>query len=391
MKVIAVIGSNFGDEGKGRLVDQLVSKNDNPAVVVRYNGGAQAGHTVVTPDGRRHSFSHVGSGTFLGAHTFLSEFFIGNPLLFVNELKELQEMKVHPMVTVDPLMPLSTPYDMMLNRELELWRGDNRHGSCGYGVAETVERLCNSPYKTFMCNFKENRKRFEQVLRVIRDDYIPKRLEKFGITIPTDDFKRVWRSDQMLELYLKACEVLLGYVRCMDGPFKFSDYKTVVFEGAQGLGLDERHKFFPHVTRSKTGLTNIEHICKQQKVQVVEVVYVTRAYATRHGAGPFPTEQPGLFYKDETNVENDWQGKLRFGYLDVDLVAENIKQDMRRVKLTLLPSIAITCFDQVDDIVRVKFGGRSTFVKKDDLPGIFTEATGIKKILISRSSVRRVK
>jgi len=175
-----------------------------------------------------------------------------------------------------------------------------------------------------------------------------------------------------------------------DDAFKFSNYKTVVFEGAQGLSLDERHKFFPHVTRSKTGLSNIEQICKKQKVQVVNATYVTRAYSTRHGAGPFPTEDVGLCYKDVTNVENDWQGKLRFGYLDVDLIAENIKQDMKRVKLTVLPSLAITCYDQVSDAVRIKYQGKSTFVRKEDLPEIFTEATGIRQILISRSRVRSV-
>jgi adenylosuccinate synthase len=194
VKVLAVIGANFGDEGKGRLVDQLVDKNDNPAVVIRYNGGAQAGHTVVCPDGREHAFSHFGSGSFLGAATYLSELFISNPLIFVGELKELKELKVEPTVIADPLTPITTPYDMMLNREIELWRGANRHGSCGYGVSETVGRLCDSPYKTFLFNFTENRTRFEQVVKAIRDEYIPSRLEKLGIKIPTDLFLKAWRS-----------------------------------------------------------------------------------------------------------------------------------------------------------------------------------------------------
>ncbi len=386
MKVLAVIGANFGDEGKGRLVDQLVSKNDAPAVVVRYNGGAQAGHTVVTPDGREHAFSHFGSGSFAGASTFLSEFFIGNPLIYVGELKELQELKTNPVVIADPLMPITTPYDMLMNREMELWRGANRHGSCGYGVSETVGRLCDSPYKTFLFNFMDNRTRFEQVVKAIRDDYLPDRLTKLGIKIPTDQFKKGWKSPELYEFFLKACEAFVKNVKVQE--IKFKDYKTVVFEGAQGLSLDERHKFFPHVTRSKTGLSNVESICHKQKVQVVGVTYVTRAYTTRHGAGPFPTEDVGMSYKDVTNVENDWQGKLRFGYLDVDLIAENIKQDIKRVKLTILANLAITCYDQVDDMIRIKFGGKTTFIRKDDLPGIMTEATGIKQILISRSRVR---
>jgi adenylosuccinate synthase len=389
MKVLAVIGANFGDEGKGRLVDQLVSKNDSPAIVIRFNGGAQAGHTVVCPDGRRHAFSHFGSGSFLGASTYLSEFFIGNPFLFAKESSILQDMKVNPKVFVNQLMPLSTPYDMLLNREMELWRGVNRHGSCGYGVAETVSRLCDTPYKTFLATFTANRKRFEQLVKAIRDDYIPSRLEKAGIKIPTDVFNEAWHSSEMLRLYYESCEFLVKHTDHSD--INFSDYKTVVFEGAQGLGLDENHKFFPHVTRSKTGLPNVATICEKHHVSSVHVIYVIRAYSTRHGAGPFPTEDKGLFYRDLTNFENDWQGKLRFGYLDVDMITENIKKDMRSTKLTVLPSVAITCLDQVADIVRIKYKQKSTFVRKEDLPGIITESTGIKQILISRSCVRSVK
>lgn len=76
---IAVIGAGFGDEGKGLMTDYCCQR-PKYTTVVRFNGGAQAGHTVVTPDGRRHVFSHFGSGTLRGAATFLSRFFICNPI-----------------------------------------------------------------------------------------------------------------------------------------------------------------------------------------------------------------------------------------------------------------------------------------------------------------------
>ena len=93
----AVIGAVYGDEGKGRLVDYLASLT--PTLVVRHNGGAQAGHTVVTPEGLRHVFHHFGSGTFVGSPTYLSRFFIVNPLIWSQEASVLPLI---PRVMVSP-------------------------------------------------------------------------------------------------------------------------------------------------------------------------------------------------------------------------------------------------------------------------------------------------
>src|SRR5262249_552775 len=84
----AVIGANFGDEGKGLAVDAIVAL-DPDAAVIRFNGGAQAGHTVVAEDGRRHVFSHFGAGTLRGAATFLSRFFVVQPSIFAREPSNL--------------------------------------------------------------------------------------------------------------------------------------------------------------------------------------------------------------------------------------------------------------------------------------------------------------
>src|SRR5687767_2778700 len=133
MRLSAVIGASYGDEGKGRTVDFLA---DALTLVVRFNGGAQAGHTVVLPDGRRHVFHHFGSGTFKGAETFLSQHFIMNPIMYCRELKELPAVRV----TADPRCRITTPWDMMLNQAVEAKRGNDRHGSCGLGINETVTR-----------------------------------------------------------------------------------------------------------------------------------------------------------------------------------------------------------------------------------------------------------
>jgi hypothetical protein len=107
-----VIGANFGDEGKGLAVDALAARagpsrhaglsRHSDAAVIRFNGGAQAGHTVVTEDGRRHVFSHVGAGAFAGAVTFLSRFFVVQPAIFAREAAELAETGLTPRVYIDP-------------------------------------------------------------------------------------------------------------------------------------------------------------------------------------------------------------------------------------------------------------------------------------------------
>jgi adenylosuccinate synthase len=134
---------------------------------------------------------------------------------------------------------------------------------------------------------------------------------------------------------------LTSWRNCSDPPGG-----KIIFEGAQGLLLDEDHRFFPHVTHSHTGLNNVMQLVVEDGIEEMDVTYVTRSYATRHGAGPFPREVAGLSYKDETNVPNDWQGSIRFGELDVDLLAESIRDDARHATIPIRRGLAITCLNQ---------------------------------------------
>src|SRR5687768_6543349 len=138
---VIIIGALFGDEGKGLLTDYHAARFGSDVIVARFNGGAQAGHTVVLPDGRRHIFSHFGSGTLTGAATFLSRYFVSNPLLFLREAAELEAIGIaSPVIFADERAPVTTPYDMLINQWAETARGSAKHGSCGVGFGETVER-----------------------------------------------------------------------------------------------------------------------------------------------------------------------------------------------------------------------------------------------------------
>src|SRR5688572_19623885 len=136
MKAYAVIGANWGDEGKGIITDWLCSVQEKPGIVVRFNGGAQAGHTVEA-NGQRHIFHHIGSGSINWWPTYLGPEFICNPLMFFEETAGMMNW---PKVLVSTQCLVTTPYDMLINRAIETARGESRHGSCGTGINETVER-----------------------------------------------------------------------------------------------------------------------------------------------------------------------------------------------------------------------------------------------------------
>lgn len=342
MRATAVIGANFGDEGKGLLTDYLAARDPGGTVVVRFNGGAQAGHTVLTPAGRRHVFHHFGSGSLAGARTALSRHFIVNPFLWDKERRELAGAA--PPMDVDRRAPLTTPFDMLVNQEAERFRAGCRHGSCGIGINETVER-CAGPLATVVADV-ERPARLRGLLAEIAGRSLP-RLEQLGVP-PSTFFREMLQSESLVDSYLALCEEFRRAERLVDGPAVLSGFAHIVFEGAQGLLLDERHRFFPHVTRSRTGLPNVVQTADELGLRELEVVYVTRAYMTRHGAGPFPTERPGLSFPDPTNAPNEWQGALRFGDLDLGLLAESVANDLAEAgRLAVSPCLAVTCLDQL--------------------------------------------
>jgi len=365
-KARVVIGANFGDEGKGLMTDYFTSGisgysgySSDDTVVIRFNGGAQAGHTVIN-NGRRHVFHHFGSGTLSGASTFLSRYFIVNPILFRKEYDELKRFGIEPVVFADLNCRVTTPLDMMINQILEDSRGDKRHGSCGIGIHETVKRD-----EVYPLRVKDlfNSKNVGRCCEFFRKSYINFRLDELGVT----DSK----FEKRFSKYLDSKEIIKRYLDDVDF-FMDSVNKTevaitnVIFEGAQGLLLDQDHEFFPHVTCSKTGLHNVRILAKEFGIDFLDVTYVTRCYTTRHGAGPFPNEISDLPYhlvKDDTNQYNTYQGKLRFGWLDLDLLAKTISSDTAGGKNEEI-SLAITCLDQIpimEKISAIKSGKLRSF------------------------------
>ena len=377
---IAVIGAHYGDEGKGLVVDRLARDLTDPWVI-RFNGGAQAGHTVTLPDGRRHVFSHFGAGTLAGAPTFLSRFFVANPFLFLREAEELRAAGVAPRVVLDPLSPLTTPYEVLVNRAVEEARGARRHGSCGVGFGETLEREENG--LSITASLLDDPDTLRSRLDSLRANHVPRRLAALGVTIDAET--RVDLADpSLIEEFIETTRhfrrhiELCGAEACADRP--------VIFEGAQGLLLDQALGTFPHVTRSHTGLTNVVALAAELGIDDIEVFYTMRSYVTRHGAGPLPHEvgaPPYARIVDPTNRPNPFQGTLRFALPDPAASVDVISADRSRVAgcgIDLTPSLAVTCLDQLDDAVLCVDG--LAYEPADFVDGI-AESIGAQRTLVS--------
>ena len=350
----AVIGAQFGDEGKGKITDDYAAVVGTDGIVIRFNGGAQAGHTVVTPDGLRHVFSHIGSGAFAGAATFLSRFFVSNPILFLREIEVLAAKGVRPPVYVDPHSPVTTPYDMMINQIVERERGTGRHGSCGIGFGETIERNLTPAYALTVSDL-DDAGALAAKLDATRRIYAPSRLARLGFSEAFASNTDLFLSDAILERFMADGRRFLQATTVADIQTATRG-RRLLFEGAQGLLLDQDRGFFPHVTRSNTGLRNVLALADDLGLEQLEVTYVTRAYLTRHGAGPLPhelSEKPYPGVTDATNVPNAYQGALRFAWLDLDLLQRTIVEDLADTQqfpaLAVTSRLAITCLDQVGD------------------------------------------
>lgn len=352
-----VIGLAFGDEGKGSLTSFLASqkKADNGKVlVVRFNGGHQAGHTVVK-NGRKHVFSNFGSGTLDGIPTYWSKYCTVHPFGLLNEYNSIVEsFAITPMIYFHPDCPITTPYDVHFNH---IKAKITKHGSVGVGFGETIER----------------EEKFHKLH--VRDLYF-----EYGFVSKMESIKKYYvrKLHDMFITFNNVNEILQNYVDivekeesvffdCVRNLIKekvlsMTEQKPneicnhLVFEGAQGIMLDQDHGFFPHVTRSSTTVKNAIEILKDCGIDHCNVYYVTRSYLTRHGNGPMPGEQQInlVNHENETNVSHEFQGDFRTGILSLEMLRYAIESNeflMRDFQHT--SNLGITCIDQTGTEITV--------------------------------------
>jgi adenylosuccinate synthase len=191
-----------------------------------------------------------------------------------------------------------------------------------------------------------------EILTRIRDVWLPIRLAKLGVQF-TAERQNAAGDPAVMRQYLEQ----IHFLRQNTSPAPIDavlSRKNIVFEGAQGLLLDMDRGFkFPYVTRSNTGLKNVLALATDAGIEHLDVIYITRTYLTRHGAGPLPNEVPKLAFADvvdPTNLPNPWQGTLRFAPLDLDFLRTTIADDLSDAAATDIEvdaGIGVTCVDQI--------------------------------------------
>ena len=327
-----VVDLGFGDSGKGTWVDFLVRRH-SADLVVRFNGGPQAGHNVVLPDGRHHCFAQFGSGSFVpGVRTFLSRWMIVEPYAMLAEERHLQSIGVVDAFSrtfLDSRSLVITPLQQVANRIRERSRGDGAHGTCGVGLGECMRDGLDRPdlcitaadladaaiLRTKLPAALEFKR---ETLRGLRGFATADELRVLDdpnwIATAIDAYGQVGQRATILSA--ADANRLLGETRC------------VVYEGAQGVLLDERYGFHPHVTWSKTTFTNADLLLMEAEADVNRVrIGVIRSYLTRHGRGPFNTFAPSIqqHLPEPHNAGDGWQGQFRRGPLDLALLRYAIR------------------------------------------------------------------
>jgi adenylosuccinate synthase len=322
MRALVIVDLGFGDGGKGLLTDYLVRRS-GARMVVRYNGGAQAGHNVVTPDGRHHTFAQFGSGTFVaGVRTFLSRDVVVHPSALLREELALRSAGVTDgferlSISADALV--ITPYHQALGRMRELARGPAVHGSCGVGVGETVGHDRARLGDAIRVGDLADRPRLRSKLARVHD-YAWSQVSELDSEFLTGSAKKkesaVFDRPEALERWCDEARRVVPLIGDENAWVPRTD-SAVVFEGAQGVLLDEWHGFHPYTTWSTCTAAPASQLLSQFAPEAeVCKIGVLRTYAVRHGAGPFPTETPHIGAQPDHNRFNEWQGAVRRGWFD---------------------------------------------------------------------------
>jgi adenylosuccinate synthase len=326
---ILIADLGYGDAGKGSLVDYL-TRTTGAHTVVRYNGGSQAAHNVITPDGRHHTFAQFGSGTFIpGTQTYLSRFMILHPLAMLSEERHLRSLGVtdaFPRMGIDREALVTTPFQQAANRIKEIARGDTRHGSCGMGVGETMSDWLAYDRKVLFAGDLSCRKTVVEKLKFMRDAKIAQLencLRDLPETDPLEDELKTLYDPAIIEFTADVYQHFTSLVSIVE-PDAFHKQLhqsgVTIFEGAQGVLLDEWWGFYPYNSWSTLTFKNADTLLSENSFdgEIIKLGLI-RGYATRHGAGPFVTEDESLtaHLQDHHNGNNPWQRNFRVGFLDI--------------------------------------------------------------------------
>ena len=343
MSNLVVVGSQWGDEGKGRVVDLISNEVD---IIVRYQGGNNAGHTIVFDD-KKIILHHIPSGILRdGKVSIIANGVVVDPKILIEEMEGLRASGYHigpDNFKLSNRSHVIMPYHRKIDIGREMLKGNTKIGTTGRGIGPVYEdkyarrgiRLAD------LLEPEHFRNRLDEIINE-RNLYITKVLE----SEPLD-------ADEIYEEYLEYGRYLEPYITDTSRLLNkyIADGKSVLFEGAQGTLLDIDFGTYPFVTSSNAGSGGVTVGSGVSPMVIDHIVGVVKAYTTRVGEGPFPSEE----YGDLENKLREEGGEFgattgrsrRCGWLDI--VALNYS-----VMVNGLTSIALTKLDVLSNFETIK-------------------------------------
>ena len=343
MSAFIVLGAQWGDEGKGKMTDYLAEEAD---VVVRFQGGNNAGHTVEVGD-RQYKLHLIPSGILYDNKlNVIGNGVVVDPKALFEEIGYLEKegVKVTPeKLIISDRAHLIMPYHRVLDVLKEKARGKNDIGTTGKGIGPCYTdkfercgiRVCDLLHEdVFEEKLRENIK--------MKNEYITKVLGGEALDV-----------EEILVQYKQYAEKIRPFVK--DTSVKVYDSikedKTVLFEGAQGMLLDIDHGTYPYVTSSNTTAGGVSNGIGVGPNMITNAVGITKAYTTRVGKGPFPTElenETGEWIRTKGHEYGVTTGRSRrCGWLDLVIVKS-------AVRVSGLTSLAVTKIDTLAGLDKLK-------------------------------------
>jgi adenylosuccinate synthase len=309
---VAVVGLQFGDEGKARVIDFLTEHSD---LVVRFQGGSNAGHTVVA-HGKKYVFHLVPSGILHDkVRCMIGPGVVLDPWSFKKEVEEIKASipNIEKRITISSGCHIVMPWHKLLDVVYEKLKGDDKLGTTGRGIGPCYSdrALRHGIRVTQLLNEDELRKQIKTVLPI-----------QNAIITKVGGLEALKEADLMQEL-LEIAQWIRPFVG--DVPHEINmaldQGKSVLFEGAQSVMLDIDYGTYPYVTSSNSSLTGLFAGCGVNTKRVSDAWGVTKAYCTRVGEGPFPSELFGKEGEDLRTKGHEYGATTgrprRCGWLDI--------------------------------------------------------------------------
>lgn len=299
-----VLGSQWGDEGKGKTVQYLCQKAINQGkkpLVIRYCSGPQASHTIMHDD-ITHVCSSFGSGVLLGVPTLITSIqpALIDPIALKSEYEVLKQKGITPIYDFWGDCIVITPYDVIANR---LNKESLANGTCGCGVWETLNRV-NETEDGYIRDIKDSS---EEELKAFLED--------------VRNFYNIDKQEELENEFINAFNFVYEFTTNL----YVRDYDVLIMESSQGLLLDGEHGLKPYITPCAIGPVRrygklIQYWWFEDELDY-EIYLCTRTYTTRHGAGYIPKESDYIKYPAfEANKDNQYQGQFKTGILDIDMI-----------------------------------------------------------------------